>query len=114
MPTITRSELIERIALKFQQERNGLTPQDVDHAVRAMLDTMSDAVASGRRVEVRGFGAFSVTSRPPRVGRNPKTGEPVHVPAKYAPFFRAGKELRECVNAGVENDPINKDKENPS
>lgn len=92
---MTRSELIAALAAQFAQ----LHPQDVDAAVRVMLQTMRDTLARGGRIEIRGFGSFSLHRRPPRMGRNPKTGELVAVPAKWAPHFKAGKTLRERVDA---------------
>jgi integration host factor subunit beta len=92
--TLTKSELIERLA-----ERNPrLVARDADEAVKTILDAMSAALASGSRIEIRGFGSFSLNYRPPRVGRNPKSGERVQVPAKWVPHFKAGKELRERVD----------------
>jgi integration host factor subunit beta len=70
-------------------------------AVKMILDHMSDALARGERIEIRGFGSFSLHYRAPRVGRNPKTGEPVSLPGKYVPHFKPGKELRERVNPEV-------------
>jgi integration host factor subunit beta len=91
---MTRSELIQQLAVKFSQ----LTVSDIDMAVRTILDEMSRTVAKGRRVEVRGFGSFGINRRPPRKARNPKSGATVMVPAKYAPHFKPGKELRERVD----------------
>jgi integration host factor subunit beta len=91
---MTKSELIARLAARFPQ----LVAKDADFAVKMMLDAMSDALAQGDRIEIRGFGSFSLNYRPPRVGRNPKSGEKVHVPEKYVPHFKAGKELRERVD----------------
>ena len=91
MKTMTKSELIARLA-----ERNPrLVARDADEAVNTMLDAMTDALAGGQRIEIRGFGSFALNYRPPRVGRNPKSGDRVQVPAKYVPHFKAGKELRE-------------------
>ena len=90
---MTKSELIARLA-----ERNPrLSARDADEAVTTILDAMSAALAQGSRIEIRGFGSFALNFRPPRVGRNPKSGDRVHVPAKYVPHFKAGKELRERV-----------------
>ena len=72
--------------------------RDVENIVNAILDEITNALADGNRVELRGFGAFSVKNRPARVGRNPKTGETVHVEEKWVPFFKTGKELRERLN----------------
>lgn len=96
---MTRSELIARLAKRFPQ----LTRQDVEFAVKSLLDKAIDHIGKGGRVEIRGFGSFDVRSRPPRLGRNPKTGEAVHVPMKYAPYFKAGLELRQRLNADVED-----------
>lgn len=99
MKTMTKSELIARLA-----ERNPrLVARDADEAVNTMLDAMTDALAEGQRIEIRGFGSFALNYRPPRVGRNPKSGDRVQVPAKYVPHFKAGKELRERVDGnGIE------------
>ncbi|MCX8017411.1 MAG: integration host factor subunit beta [Rhodocyclaceae bacterium] len=91
---MTKSELIARLAERFPQ----LVAKDADLAVKMVLDAMTDALARGERIEIRGFGSFSLNYRPPRIGRNPKTGEKVEVPAKYVPHFKAGKELRERVD----------------
>ncbi len=91
---MTKSELIARLA-----ERNPrLVARDADEAVNTMLDAMTDALATGQRIEIRGFGSFALNYRPPRLGRNPKSGDRVQVPAKYVPHFKAGKELRERVD----------------
>lgn len=90
-----RSQLIARLAADHRLSRD-----DAERAVAAILDTVASALAAGRRVELRGFGAFSVRSRPPRSGRNPRTGEAVEVGSKAAPFFKSGKELRERLNVG--------------
>ena len=94
---MTKSELIEALALRQPH----LKPEDVEFAVRSLLGMMGDALASGQRIEVRGFGSFSLHFRPPRVGRNPKTGEAVDLAGKYVPHFKPGKELRERVNPVV-------------
>jgi integration host factor subunit beta len=96
---MTRSELIEKLAAAQSQ----LTAKDMELAVKMILDHMSDALARGERIEIRGFGSFSLHYRAPRVGRNPKTGEPVSLPGKYVPHFKPGKELRERVNPEVAN-----------
>ena len=90
-----KSELIARLAA----ENPHLTHRDVERVVNVILDGMVDALRDGGRVELRGFGAFSVRSRPARAGRNPRTGETVAVPAKSVPFFKSGTELRERLNA---------------
>ena len=91
---MTKSELIARLAQRYPQ----LVAKDAELAVKTMLDAMSQTLASGNRIEIRGFGSFGLNYRPPRVGRNPKTGEKVQVPRKYVPHFKAGKELRERVD----------------
>ncbi|MFN2334644.1 MAG: integration host factor subunit beta [Wenzhouxiangellaceae bacterium] len=91
---MTKSELIEKLA----SEQDHLSQTDVDLAVRSILEQMSTALANGERIEIRGFGSFSLHFRPPRLGRNPKTGESVALPGKYVPYFKPGKELRERVN----------------
>jgi len=91
---MTKSELIEKLSRKQAQ----LAYKDVELAVKTMLEQMSQALATGRRIEIRGFGSFSLHYRPPRIGRNPKTGESVPLAGKYVPHFKPGKELRERVN----------------
>lgn len=91
---MTKSELVEIIASKQTQ----LSVKDVELAVKTILDLMSDTLSSGQRIEIRGFGSFSLHYRAPRVGRNPKTGESVTLDAKYVPHFKPGKELRDQVN----------------
>lgn len=98
---MTKSELIETIASSQQH----LAYKDVELAVKTLLEQMSEALSSGERIEVRGFGSFSLHHRPPRIGRNPKTGEPVALPGKYVPHFKPGKEMRERVNDN-RNKPI--------
>lgn len=93
---MTKSELIELIASKQKH----LAYRDVELAVKTVLEQMSEALASGERIEIRGFGSFSLHHRPPRIGRNPKTGEPVALPGKYVPHFKPGKQMRERVNEG--------------
>ena len=90
-----KSELIAKLA----SENPHLTQRDVERVVGVVLDRMASALESGGRVELRGFGAFSVRSRPARTGRNPRTGAAVKVKAKHVPFFKSGKELRERLNA---------------
>ena len=94
---MTKSELIARLAERFPQ----LVAKDADFAVKMILDAMSDALVRGDRIEIRGFGSFALNYRPPRVGRNPKSGDKVSVPAKWVPHFKAGKELRERVDQVV-------------
>ena len=91
---MTKSELIEILASK----NNHLNIKDLELAVKSLLEQMSQALASGERIEIRGFGSFSLHYRPPRIGRNPKTGDAVALSAKYVPHFKPGKELRERVN----------------
>ena len=91
---MTKSDLIARLAERFPQ----LVAKDADFAVKMILDAMTDALSRGDRIEIRGFGSFALNYRPPRVGRNPKSGEKVQVPEKYVPHFKAGKELRERVD----------------
>ncbi len=99
---MTKSELIEKIAAVQTQ----LSPKDVELAVKMMLDHMAVALAEGDRIEIRGFGSFSLHFRAPRSGRNPKTGEKVLLDGKYVPHFKPGKELRERVNLGLQNEAI--------
>lgn len=93
-----KSELITKLAAEYSHLRQ----EDLERVVNVILDEIADALAKGDRVELRGFGAFSVREREARKGRNPRTGEPVEVPAKTVPFFKAGKELRARVNGGVD------------
>ena len=94
---MTKSELIARLAERFPQ----LVAKDADFAVKMILDAMSEALVRGDRIEIRGFGSFALNYRPPRVGRNPKSGEKVSVPAKWVPHFKAGKEWRERVDQAI-------------
>ncbi|NOY62042.1 MAG: integration host factor subunit beta [Gammaproteobacteria bacterium] len=94
---MTKSDLIEILA----QRQNQLSSKDVEFAVKNVIEQMSQALANGERIEIRGFGSFSLHYRPPRVGRNPKTGESVELTGKHVPHFKAGKELRERVNNGL-------------
>jgi len=89
-----KSELVARLA----EENPHLFQRDVERIVNTIFDEISGALSRGDRVELRGFGAFSVKERPARLGRNPRTGEPVQVEAKHVPFFKSGKELRERLN----------------
>lgn len=93
---MTKSELIEQIALR----KNDLSIKQVESAVKLLLDYMTETLANGGRIEIRGFGSFSLNYREARKGRNPKTGESVYLDGKYVPHFKPGKELREQVNAG--------------
>ncbi len=92
---MVKSELVEELSKKFKE----LDKNDVELSVNCMLNQMSEALASGERIEVRGFGSFAIRVRPPRIGRNPKTGEPVNLPAKTVSHFKPGKELRDIVDA---------------
>ena len=92
-----KSELVARLAQRYPH----LYHRDVERIVSTVLDEIIKALSAGHRVELRGFGAFSVKIRPSRLGRNPRTGEPVTVDEKRAPFFRTGKELRERLNGGA-------------
>ncbi len=94
---MTKSELIEIIAAK----QNQLSAKDVELAVKTLIELMSETLASGERIEIRGFGSFSLHYRAPRIGRNPKTGESVGLAGKYVPHFKPGKELRDRVNEGL-------------
>ncbi len=91
-----KSELIAILS----EENPHLYQRDVERVVSTIFDTISDALAEGDRVELRGFGAFSIKERDSRTGRNPRTGESVQVPKKHVPFFKTGKELRERLNDG--------------
>lgn len=93
---MTKSELIEALSAR----QTHLKSDDVDLAVKTILEQMGDALADGGRIEIRGFGSFSLHFRPPRMGRNPKTGQTVALPGKHVPHFKPGKELRERVNGG--------------
>jgi integration host factor subunit beta len=99
---MTKSELI--LALSARQTH--LAQPDVELAVKSVIDQMADSLATGERIEVRGFGSFSLHFRPPRMGRNPKTGDVVALSGKYVPHFKPGKELRERVNKSAQ--PVTK------
>ena len=94
-PTITRSELIEALV----EKQPHLAHRDVELAVKAVLEKMARSIEQGDRIEIRGFGSFSLHYRPARIGRNPKTGESVEVEDKFSPHFKPGKELKERVDA---------------
>ncbi|MEC9375001.1 MAG: integration host factor subunit beta [Pseudomonadota bacterium] len=91
---MTKSELIEVIARKQRH----LPAKDVELSIKHLLELMSNSLSSGNRIEIRGFGSFSLHFRPPRMGRNPKTGDAVALSGKYVPHFKPGKELRQRVN----------------
>jgi len=95
---MTKSELIELIASRQTQ----LSAKDVELAVKTILEHMSQTLSTGERIEIRGFGSFSLHYREPRKGRNPKTGNAVQLTGKYVPHFKPGKELRERVNMGLQ------------
>ncbi|MEL4178785.1 integration host factor subunit beta [Roseateles sp. PN1] len=92
---MTRSDLVALLSERFGQ----LAQRDTEFAVKTILDAMSDALARGHRIEIRGFGSFTVNRRPPRKGRNPRSGEQVLIPEKLVPHFKPGKALREGVDA---------------
>jgi integration host factor subunit beta len=95
---MTNSELIERIAATQTQ----LSAKDVELAVKTLIELMASTLAQGQRIEIRGFGSFSLHYRSPRIGRNPKTGESVGLSGKHVPHFKPGKELRDRVNESLE------------
>jgi integration host factor subunit beta len=98
MKKITKSELIEVLSTRLQH----LPAKDVELAVKTILEQMSNSLSNGRRIEIRGFGSFSLHYRPPRIGRNPKTGDSVALSGKHVPHFKPGKDLRERVNDGYQ------------
>jgi integration host factor subunit beta len=91
---VTKSELIEALA----RQQPHLAQKDVELAVKCIIEKMNQALSSGERIEIRGFGSFSLHERPPRMGRNPKTGDSVALAKKYVPHFKPGKELRDRVD----------------
>ena len=95
---MTRSDLVDMLAERFAQ----LTQRDADAADKTIMDAMSDALVRGHRIEIRGFGSFSINRRPPRLGRNPRTGENVQIPERRVPHFKPGKALREAVSASAD------------
>ena len=92
--TVTKSELIECIADRYEM----LSSRDVELAIKTMIDSMAQVLATGGRIEILGFDSFSLHYRAPRIGRNPKTGDTVKLTGKYVPHFKPGKELRDRVN----------------
>lgn len=94
---MTKSELVERMASKQDQ----LSVRDIELAVKTMLEQMTQSLSDGERIEIRGFGSFTLNYRAPRTGRNPKTGEAVLLEGKHVPHFKPGKELRDRVNADI-------------
>lgn len=97
---MTKSGLIEAVLARMPH----LSSKDVEVVVNTMFDSMIAALEREERIEIRGFGSFSVRHRRPRTGRNPKTGEEIAVPAKRVPFFTVGHELKERVNSGAQSD----------
>ncbi len=97
---MTKSELIETILSRQSQ----LSAKDVELAVKTIIEHMSQALSNGERIEIRGFGSFSLHFREPRRGRNPKTGDAVELAGKYVPHFKPGKELRERVNMRLQSE----------
>ena len=95
---MNRSDLIDELAARFVN----LTKNDTEFAVNTLLDALQDALVAGHHIEIRGFGSFSVSHRPPRIGRNPRSGESVAIPEKRVPHFKPGKALREAVDTGTE------------
>lgn len=95
---MTKSELIEKLSLDYAH----IPAKDVEESVKELLDLMTTSLAGGDRIEIRGFGSFSLHFRAPRVGRNPKTGETVQLDGKSVPHFKPGKELRERVNESIQ------------
>jgi integration host factor subunit beta len=94
VPSMTKSDLIDNLS----KNQGHLAYKDVELAVKSLIEMMSSALASGERIEIRGFGSFSLHFRPPRTGRNPKSGDKVDLPGKYVPHFKPGKELRDRAN----------------
>ncbi len=95
---MTKSELIDMLT----KQQNHLALKDVELAVKCIIEQMNQSLASGKRIEIRGFGSFSLRLRPPRMGRNPKTGESVALAKKHVPHFKPGKELRDRVNESAD------------
>lgn len=106
---MTKSELIEKIATVQTQ----LSTKDVELAIKMLLENMAEALAAGERIEIRGFGSFSLHYRAARLGRNPKTGEKVELEGKYVPHFKPGKKLRERVNLGLLSEATAEESETP-
>jgi integration host factor subunit beta len=94
VPSMTKSDLIDNLS----RNQGHLAYKDVELAVKSLIEMMSSALSNGERIEIRGFGSFSLHYRPPRTGRNPKSGEKVDLPGKYVPHFKPGKELRDRAN----------------
>lgn len=104
---MTRSRLIQLLAEKQQT----LSYRETENIVRDIFEQMADALGAGKRIEIRGFGSFSIRFKKPRAARNPKTGDRIQKGGKYAPYFRPGKELRERVNLSAKDYPLVKDSE---
>ena len=100
--SLTRSELIDRLAAR----QTMLTLKDVDLSVKTMVEHLAETLTASERIEIRGFGSFSLHYRAPRIGRNPKTGESVKLEGKRSPHFKPGKELRDRVNESAAHTPI--------
>ncbi len=94
VPSMTKSDLIDNLA----KNQSHLAYKDVELAVKSLIEMMSSALSNGERIEIRGFGSFSLHYRPPRIGRNPKSGDKVDLPGKHVPHFKPGKELRDRAN----------------
>ncbi len=94
VPALTKSDLIENLT----RSQGHLAYKDVELAIKSLIEMMSSALSMGERIEIRGFGSFSLHYRPPRIGRNPKSGDKVELPGKYVPHFKPGKELRDRAN----------------
>ncbi len=94
---MTRSDFIAALASRFRH----LVTKDAEISVKVILDAISQSLTNGDRVEIRGFGSFDLNYRPPRTGRNPKSGEKVDVPAKHVPHFKPGKEMRQRIEASA-------------
>ncbi|HHJ37863.1 MAG: integration host factor subunit beta [Methylothermaceae bacteria B42] len=100
---MNKSELIDNLTQRLLAEKGiELNSKDVELAVKSIIDFLGESLAQGQRIEIRGFGSFTLRNRPPRVGRNPRTGEPVNLPAKNVPHFKSGKDLRERVNEAAQ------------
>lgn len=95
---MTKSELIETLSLEYAH----IPAKEVENSIKEMLELMTGSLAGGDRIEIRGFGSFSLHYRAPRTGRNPKTGETVQLEGKSVPHFKPGKELRERVNESIQ------------
>ena len=102
LSAMTRSDLIAALAARFPK----LVAKDAEISVKEILDAIGQSLSRGDRVEIRGFGSFSLNSRPARIGRNPKTGEKVQVPPKYVPHFKAGKDMRDRIDQSVKASPV--------